>query len=274
MVERLKAAIEKARTSRDGGGGPPERSAAPERGATGDAAWSALGAIEIDPERLRAERIVSLDRTSPASVAIDQLRTRLVKLCKDRGWRRIGIASPTKGCGKSVVSVNLAFSLARNAEHRTILLDLDLRQSRLHGILGVTPAVSTVAALRHRAPLAKYLLRHGENLAFGLNDARERNAAEVLQSAASAAVLTEIVDLYEPDILLCDLTPLLGVDDALAFLSNLDAVIIVAAAGLTSAREVEEAERLIGKSTEIIGIVLNKYDRVDGDVYAYAYDES
>ena len=45
-----------------------------------------------------------------------------------QGWKRLAVTSPGPGCGKSTVTMNLAFALARQPDIRTLVIDLDLRR--------------------------------------------------------------------------------------------------------------------------------------------------
>jgi hypothetical protein len=65
------------------------------------------------------------------------LRTRVVQLMKPNGWRTLGVTSPGARAGKTLTSINLALSLARDSAHDVILVDADLRKSSLGRDLGV-----------------------------------------------------------------------------------------------------------------------------------------
>ena len=104
----------------------------------GASQWGALDEFTLDVAHLTRTRGVSYQKNDPAHVVFDVLRTRLLKVCKDNSWSRIAITSPTRGCGKTFVAANLAFSLARQAECRTVLIDMDLRLPELASTLGPT----------------------------------------------------------------------------------------------------------------------------------------
>ena len=88
--------------------------------ATGpDEDWEALSRFALDPRHLARNRVISAGRTDPAHVAFNVLRTRILRALKARGWSRIGITSPSQGCGKTFVASNLALSLSRQASCRT-----------------------------------------------------------------------------------------------------------------------------------------------------------
>jgi Mrp family chromosome partitioning ATPase len=306
MVERLKIAIEKARASRAVAGSdgalppwqvpdapvnPPDRGRAggeaagdardhprgapgarPARAPAADP-WLALGEIGLDPRVLARERIVTRDKTDPAHVPFDALRTRLLKALHDNRWSRVAITSPTKGCGKTMVACNLAFSLARQPETRCMLIDLDLRMPQIAERLGQRDAYAIEPFLLGEVPARDYLRRAGGNLAIGFNTARVWNAAELVQGRRVAATLAGAWDLYRPHVVIFDLPPMLTSDDVLAFLPNVDGLLLVAAGGQTTAREIEECERLMAEHTNFLGVVLNKAED-GGGTSPYRYEEA
>ena len=280
MVERLRSAIEKARTDRATAAAVPAgaraespvaQGARPAR-APGDAPlayengpWHGLEEVSLNPRQLLRERIVALDRSDPAHLAFDGLRTQLLKTLRDNQWSRVAITSPRKGCGKTTVAANLAFSLARQPETGSMLIDLDLRMPQLASRLGQRTRYDIEPFLTGKMPPEKYLRRVGGNLALGLNTQPVRNSAELVQSRRAAAALGQTWDLYRPDIVLFDMPPMLTCDDVLAFLPNVDGVLLVIGGGETKADEIEECERLMAGSTNFLGVILNKAEDADAD---------
>ena len=241
--------------------------------------WLALEEIQLDPRALLRERIVTRDKSDHAHIAFDALRTRLLKALHDNRWSRVAITSPTKGCGKTMVSCNLAFSLARQSETRCMLIDLDLRMPQVAARLGQrsgqrpgqgVPAIEPF--LLGEVPPQDYFRRAGANLAIGLNSARVWNAAELVQSSRVAATLSTSLQLYGPNVVIFDMPPMLTSDDVLAFLPNVDGVLLVVGGGDTRAGEIEECERLMAEHTNFLGVVLNKAE--DSGMPSYRYEDA
>jgi Mrp family chromosome partitioning ATPase len=241
------------------------------RSARSEAAWERLAPASFDPRLLARRLVVSQNKTDPGAVAFDILRTRLLKVCRDNGWRRVAITSPTKGMGKSVICANLAFALARSEETRAVLLDLDLRMPGLKRIFGLRTPRPIAGLLRGEVPPEQFLERLGPAVAIGLNTTPVRHSSELLQSGAAREALAAIEATYEPDLMLFDLPPILVSDDAIAMLSQVDAALLVAAAGETTAREVRDAEAMIAGVCSLIGVVLNKCRDDAADGYRYYY---
>lgn len=281
MVERLKKAIDKARAQREQVlvGAPPASvtpKGVPRAPVEGKVSaeydpWAALEEITLDAAHLKRMRIVSYGKNDPAHVAFDVLRTRLLKVFKDKGWSRLAITAPTAGCGKTFVAANLAFSLARRPECRTVLIDMDLKMHGLSRAIGDHLSCSIEGYVKGHTPPEEYLRRAGPNLALGLNTGRVRDSAELIQDERTARALGQLCETYQPNVIIYDLPPVLMSDDVIGFLPYVDCTLLVAAAGETTAAQIEECERLFSESTAMLGVVLNKCVAGNSDGYLYSY---
>lgn len=274
-MEKIQSAIAKARAERDSitVGVGPVATAAPlnaEPAAPGTTqAWAALKPLQLDAARLRDNRIVSFAGGHEA-VSFDVMRTKVIQQMRANGWRRLAITSPSASCGKSTIALNLAFSLARQPELRTILLELDLRRPSLAAILGISGKGSFSQVLEGRAAFADVGVRYGDGLAIATNAGPLRNPAEMLHGSSVPAALTAIESQYAPDLMLFDMPPMLVSDDAMAFMGQVDAVLLIAAAETTTVKEVDACERELASQTNVMGVVLNKC-RYMGPEYGYSY---
>jgi protein-tyrosine kinase len=233
-------------------------------------AWGRLPSISLNPSTLKRNLVITASRSDPAHAAFDVLRTKLVQAMAERGWRRVGVTSPTKGCGKSFVAANLAITLSRYEKCRTILLDMDLRLSGLTRTLGVRNPGVMADLLRGLVPAEEFLhrvesshLMLGPSLAVGLNGQPEPFAAEIFQQSGTFEVLRQMDALLAPQLVLLDLPPALAQDDVLTLKPHLDCILMVAGGGITTASELREASRRIGEDLPILGVVLN---RAEGQV--------
>jgi Mrp family chromosome partitioning ATPase len=275
-MERIQSAIAKARAERQARGGAeapaPNPAARTARAPGADAVaarWAALTSFVPDARHLESRRVVT--RTGGrAAVPFDVMRTRALQQMRANNWTRIAVTSPTAGCGKSTVAANLAFSLARQAEVRTILGELDLRRPSLSAILGLTEPLAFAQVLQGTAPFADHARRVGDNLAVALNRSHVPQAAELLTSPAAAAALKALQADYAPQVMLFDLPPMLISDDALAFAGQVDAVLLVAAAEVTTIRQIDTCEQELAAQTNVMGVILNKC-RYSGPDYGQDY---
>ena len=72
------------------------------------------------------------------------LRSRLYQISGTRTLRRVIVTSSVPAEGKTFVAANLAQSIVRQPDRKVLLIDADLRASRLHQVLGAprTPGLS------------------------------------------------------------------------------------------------------------------------------------
>jgi protein-tyrosine kinase len=220
--------------------------------------WSELPLLKVDAEAISRNRIVTANRSDAAHVAFDMMRTRLLQTLRQNNWKSVAITSPTPACGKTFTALNLAFSLGNQQDCRTLLLDLDLRRPQIGKSLGMKNPASMESFLRGEIEIDDIFVRHGDNLAIAANSNPAHYSAELLQSATTAEVLANMRRRVNPDIVLFDLPPMLSTDDTLAFLPNVDCVILIAAAEQSTLNEVDICEQALAEKTNVLGVVLNK----------------
>lgn len=222
------------------------------------AAWKRLTEVTLDPVVLSRNMLIA---SSPCDTAMpfDILRTRILAKLKSRGERRLAITSPTGGCGKSTFVGNLALSLARKHDIRTMVFDFDFRKPNLirgFGLEDTGPRFSALSGTRRN--FDSTCLRVGHNLALSLNNTKPSNPAELLGSQRTRDLLDQIEQDFQPDLLLFDLPPLLPVDDARAALEMVDRALILAMADVTTQAEVDQAQLITAEHGKSMGVILNK----------------
>ncbi len=267
-MEKIRSAIAKARSERDAiaAGQPAPRRAAPSGDATDapvapdavSAHWAALPEATFDANLMRRNRIVAYQRGSEAT-SIDMMRTRILQQMRDNNWRRLAITSPTAACGKSTIALNLGVSLQRQVDLRTLLFEMDLRRPSLMRMVGRRPTATTFAdVLRGKANFADVGVCYGGNLAIGSSTGKSRDVAELLASEGIREVLAGLEADYQPSLTIFDMPPMLAADDMMAFATQVDCVLIVAAAERTTTKEIDLCEQELARQTNVMGVVLNE----------------
>ena len=274
-MEKIQSAIDKARATRNANPAPPQANpalpgaeGAPAAALPVAAAWAALQSYKPDLKRLYKQRVMVSGGKD--TISFDMMRTKVIQQMRANGWRRLAITSPTAACGKSTITLNLAFSLARQTELRTVVGELDLRCPTLASVLGARSQTGFARVLDGGADFGNVALRYGAGLAFALNDGPVRNPAELLHGSTVQKVLADIETRYAPDIMLFDMPPMLVSDDVMAFMAHVDAVLLIAAAETTTIKEVDICERELAAQTNVMGVVLNKCNYMGPD-YGYSY---
>ena len=270
-MELIKEALKKAKAS---GGArfqeAPERSPLPQVPAAVPPSWSPPR-VELDPKHLERQRIVSYAMTDPSHLAFNVLRTKIYRAMKANGWKSLAVLSPTAGCGKTTVSLNLAFSLARQAACRTVLIDLDLKKSAMAKALGAQAKGSIGLYLEGKAEAEECFVQIADNLIVGISDRPVKFSSELLQDRTLDDLILKVREELHPDIMIFDLPPMLSSDDAIGFLPRVDCSVLVIAAGTTTAIEVDECERQASAAGNYLGVVLNKCQSSLIEQYQYGY---
>lgn len=190
--------------------------------------------------------------------ATNVLRTQVLQTLKARNWTRVAISAPTSGCGTTFTALNLALSTSAIPDVKTVLLDLNQRKPGLGKALNSNPVMNAADLLQRRVSCMDYLERYGDDLAVGLTADTPPNPSEILQSQDAADVLDEMTGELTPDVMFFDMPPMLEYDDVLAFLPQVDAVLLVADGTKTPSRQVAKCERLLDGRAPLLGVVLNR----------------
>ncbi|GGH23200.1 hypothetical protein GCM10010973_08950 [Cribrihabitans marinus] len=269
---RRKAALKAAAKARRVTGAKPVTPAAPriQLPAALPEPWLRLEeiALEAPGGKTASLPLVNRFRGAPATRAFDVLRTRLLQTLKARGWRRVAVAAPTRGCGATFTAVNLALSLARVPDSRTVLMDLNLREPGVAKALGRAPSGDMRGFLKGNLRVTDHLLRCGQSLALGLSDRPAVDAAELLQAPVCAGVLDAMILDMNPDVVLYDLPAMLAHDDLSGFLPQIDGVLLVADGTRTTAAHIRACERVLGEDVPLLGVALNRARGSDNEAFA------
>ena len=216
--------------------------------------------VHLNPQHLERNRIISFSKSDARTISFDRLRTQVLRTMRDYGWRTLAITSPTGGCGKTTVALNLALSIAHQTEQTVLLADFDLRDPQIAEYLGLPEAASLVDYLNGDIPLSQVFVNPGiPRLTLLPNHKAVLNATETLMTKKMQNMVVDIRNRYESRMVIFDLPPLLTTDDALAFLPQVDCVLLVVASGQTSKSEVKDSVRLL-QNNYVLGSVLNKAD--------------
>jgi protein-tyrosine kinase len=262
-MEQIEAALQKAREQRVS---DMTQTTAPR--VEPETTWASLPSLGANPTILAKNRIVALTRSDPACAPFDMLRTKLLQAMRLNGWTTVAVTSPTPACGKSVVAMNLAFSLSRQRELRTVLVDLDLRRPQVASFLAQKAAPSMGDFLTGRKTIEEVFVRYADNLAVGASGRPVQFSSELLQAPSSRAALTHLRKRLEPHVVIYDLPPMLVSDDVIAFLPDVDCAVLVVDAESTTLREADICEHSLAEKTKVAGVVLNKC-RYTPDKYGY-----
>lgn len=227
--------------------------------------------VKLNAKHLLSKRIVAHNRMEEQATAFDMLRTQVLQSMDVKSWNIIGITSPTPGCGKTVTAINLAFSIARQAERSVLLVDLDLHKPQVANCLGLKPQVGVLSVLEGRLRLMESTtnVQIGEcGMVVLPTEAPTAGLSDLIASRPMTDMMQQIKQNYRSHIVVVDLPPLLSSDDVLAILPQLDCLLLVTAIGTTSIADINESNKHL-QSAEIVRVVLNKVPASESNYYYY-----
>lgn len=229
---------------------------------------SQFAEISCDFEGFARHRIISNEQ-DPVLAAYRVLRTRVLQKMETEGWRTLAVVSPASGAGKTVTAINLAISIANKQGTRAALADFDFYRPSIARYLGLKEPPSIVDYFEGKKRLEDVIVRPDlPDILLLANERVSRRGAEHLTSARVDEMMDRCLNEFGARIMVFDISPLLGCDDAIAFLPKVDCVLLIAASGETRVHDIKEARRLLGK-TPIIGTVLNKARMAAAPYYYY-----
>jgi len=213
------------------------------------------------------------DLHSAGSQAYRKLRTHLIFSTSGDPLRTLLVTSPGAGEGKSTVVANLAVTFAQQ-RMRVLLVDCDIRRSRLHTLFGAERLPGLTEVLVRQATLEE-AIRPTDVDGLHLLPAGTLvpNVSELLGSERMRATLAELAERY--DLVLVDTPPVLAAADAEILGVQTDATVVVIRSGQTERQPAQYAvQQLRALGARVVGGVLNDPDeKVAGyGRYTYYYD--
>lgn len=222
-----------------------------------DADTHAFAEAHCNFEVFSQHRIISNEQ-DPMLNAYRVLRTRVTQKMDAEGWRTLAIVSPNSGAGKTVTAINLAIAIGSKQGSRAMLVDLDFYRPSIAKYLGLVEPPSILDFFEGRKTLRDVTIRPDlPDVLLLANERVSRRGAEFVSSSQTDELIDRGVNEFNARVIIFDISPLLGCDDAIAFLPKVDCVLMVAASGSTRVAEMQEAQRLLNK-TNVLGSVLNK----------------
>ncbi len=222
-------------------------------------------------------RLVALnDGDSLGAEKIRVLTTRLRQLRHKRRLNRILVTSCMAGEGKSVISTNLAISLATHSRARTLLIDGDLRKPTVAKLLGLSNREdSGVAAWWKGDQQPLQLLRRAEGVPLWVLPAGQitEQPLEVLQSQRMAELLNQLSAWFEWVII--DSPPFTPLADSSVWSALSDGTLFVVRERFTSAKLLRKTIESFD-ANKLLGVVVNESSEAAHRYYRkyyYAYDK-
>ena len=190
----------------------------------------------------------------------------------DQKFKVIQFTSTLASEGKSTFVSNLAFLLNQKGK-KVILLDMDLRKSKIHRVFNVPNKNGLTEYLAGKITYEN-LIQHSTEFDFDFVVSGEKTSSisNVLESNRLKDLILKLRESY--DYVLIDTPPVIAVSDALYIAKNVDGIIFIVAQGVAKKTLVKEAIQNLKKNhVQIIGTVLTQVNLKSGS-YGYGYDYS
>jgi len=210
-------------------------------------------AIKVPPE----SRLVAL--TDPNSLGAEKFRalvTRLEHLRKERELKCFQVTSSVIHEGKTVVSGNVAVTLAKYSGSKTLLIEGDLHR----------PTLATMFGLNNIRGLSHWWYRQGQDLAqfvYRLGDLPlwflpagnpYDRPSDILRSARFVNAFAQLASRFEWVVV--DSTPMLPIVDVNLWSRLVDGTLLVVREGVTPVKALKQG-LLALDHPKLIGVVLN-----------------
>lgn len=210
------------------------------------------------------------DEDSAGKEVFRTLRTRLYQVRAVQPLRTVLVTSALPGEGKTFVTSNLAQSLVRQRERRTVIIDADLRLSALHVPLGAEsgPGLSDYL-LGEKDEFSVMQRGTDENLFLIPGGKATANPTELLANGRFERLLQRLSPVF--DWILIDSPPTIPVSDSSILAKYSDGVLMVVRAGNTPYDLAQRACEAF-HDRPLLGAVLNRAEPRAG--YGQYYNQS
>ena len=231
---------------------------------------SNLGLLPAIPDKSLGGSYPLLSNGVPAnfSEAFRAVRTNVLFSMASEGSRSLIVTSTGPGEGKSMVTANMAVSLAQ-AGQRVLLIDADMRKPQAHNVFAMPqePGLSNLLAGHSKA--SESIRKSPVSGLWILTAGRlPPNPAELVGSARFKDFLASLKEHF--DWVLIDSPPVMAVTDSSLIAHHATGVMFVVGAEMTSRHAAKRAlDQLEQVQARFVGAVLNRVD-LDRNPYYYS----
>ena len=196
-------------------------------------------------------------------------------LNSDRPIRSIAITSSLPTEGKSLVNILLAKTISEMGQ-RVLLIDADLRKPQLHhrlgqdNIQGLSNLLTDDGNLHWRQAIQP--VKGRDNWSVITAGRRPPDPARLLSSHRMGALINDLANSGEFDLIIYDTPPVLGLADAMLVAEHLDGIILlVSLARVDRGLPKESIQRICTAGAPLLGIVTNAVKKESRSASAYGY---
>jgi capsular exopolysaccharide synthesis family protein len=218
-------------------------------------------------------RLVSL--TNKESLGAEKFRflgVRLRQLQQSRPLKKVLVTSTIAEEGKSLVSANLAVTLARKKQQRILLMDGDLRRPVLAQQFGLGRLAGVCEWLKgDTRPVTNLYYLEGAGFWFMPAGTPPENPLELMQTGRLSELLDQLSHWF--DWIVIDSPPVLPLADTTVWARLADGILLVAREGKTEKKALQQGMQALEQSN-LLGVVFNSCSNTDHSNYYQRYGTS
>jgi protein-tyrosine kinase len=232
-----------------------------------------------DVEITQRTRLVAV--TDPRGLAAEKFRalvTRLENYRKEHDLKSLQVTSTVSKEGKTLVTGNLAITLAQHTGSRVLIVEGDFHRPTLATLLGLGKLQGIGhwwSAREEKERISNYVFRlKGLPVWFLGAGISMDHPSQILQSARFAETFARLVSWF--DWVVVDSTPILPVVDTNLWSRLVDGTLLVVREGVTPIHGLKRAFENLD-NPKLIGIVLNEaseFDRINYTDQYYGLDRA
>jgi len=231
--------------------------------------YSESSPIELDFEKLAESRCISAFSGVSEAENYKILRTNIQQRARENNWNTIMITSVHPGEGKTLTSINLAISFAKEFNRTVLLVDCDLKRQSIQQYLKFSFKKGILDYLKNDCQLKDIIVNPNiEKLTLISGRRKTSDNAEFMSSPKMKALVKEIKKRYDDRYVVFDVPPLLYGADSIAFAPLVDCIIMVVQEGRTSIEDIKKALEMI-PSEKFLGFVFNRQTAPRHGYYYY-----
>jgi len=234
----------------------------PTRASTEDLERCPVLAVSIRDE----SRLVSLaEEGSLGAEKFRFLAVRLRQLRQNRPLKKILITSTIPQEGKSTVAANLACTLARRRQQKTLLLEGDLRRPNITNQFGIGRIPGLCEWLNGQSESINIYKLQGLGLWILPAGAAPQNPLELMQSGKLSVLMEQLEAWF--DWIVIDSPPVLPLADTSLWSRLADGVLLVTRKGTTEKQQLQRGLEAIEKSKLLGALVNSSANTAHSDYY-------
>ena len=220
-------------------------------------------------KKKNSQSLISLyDKESSVATELRRVYSNLKSKSDDK-LRSLLITSAMVGEGKSISSSYLSLAVAHLTQFKVLLIDFDLRRSKIHEYFRINQTPGIADILMNKAKI-KSVSRKTiiPNLTIITSGKTDSTPSEIFDQADISALFQELKFYF--DFIVVDSPPVIPVFDPLILSGHIDGVLLVVKTGSTQREVVNRAVNLLKNAgVSLLGVVLNDYE----DVLPYYYKD-